>query len=196
MYACTYICMYVHIIHVHLCVCSHGCLLACVEEWGLLQLFVINKTFKIFLLAYFYDSKCFLSWKLLPICRCRNFFLLATTKLNIFLKIFRHFVEKGKIGANVKMQNMFACVCIVLKLCILTLSRFLGHGLLSILDYDTWKPRRKLYDPVFNKRSSICILHFGNDLILCHMLLFPFYVHLFLVTWRHWCHLFASVWMC
>ncbi|XP_064388742.1 cholesterol 24-hydroxylase-like [Halichondria panicea] len=29
--------------------------------------------------------------------------------------------------------------------------RFLGNGLVSVPDYDTWKPRRKLYDPAFNK---------------------------------------------
>eukprot|EP00731_Ephydatia_muelleri_P028804 Em0020g448a len=32
--------------------------------------------------------------------------------------------------------------------------RFMGQGLLTIPDYDTWKPRRKLYDPLF-KRSSL-----------------------------------------
>ncbi|KAL5473718.1 hypothetical protein EMCRGX_G028252 [Ephydatia muelleri] len=32
--------------------------------------------------------------------------------------------------------------------------RFLGQGLFTILDYKSWKPRRKLYDPSF-KRSSL-----------------------------------------
>ncbi|KAL5489563.1 hypothetical protein EMCRGX_G018672 [Ephydatia muelleri] len=32
--------------------------------------------------------------------------------------------------------------------------RFMGRGLVTIPDYDTWKPRRKLYDPSF-KRSSL-----------------------------------------
>ncbi|KAL5473747.1 hypothetical protein EMCRGX_G028291 [Ephydatia muelleri] len=32
--------------------------------------------------------------------------------------------------------------------------RFLGQGLVTILDYETWKPRRKLYDPSF-KRTSL-----------------------------------------
>eukprot|EP00731_Ephydatia_muelleri_P004561 Em0002g737a len=30
-------------------------------------------------------------------------------------------------------------------------SRFLGNGLVVIEDYETWRPRRKLYDPAFNK---------------------------------------------
>jgi len=30
--------------------------------------------------------------------------------------------------------------------------RFMGEGLFSISDYETWKPRRKIYDPTFNKR--------------------------------------------
>ena len=30
--------------------------------------------------------------------------------------------------------------------------RFLGNGLVVIEDYETWRPRRKLYDPAFNKR--------------------------------------------
>ncbi len=25
---------------------------------------------------------------------------------------------------------------------------------MSVPDYDTWKPRRKIYDPAFNKRLS------------------------------------------
>eukprot|EP00731_Ephydatia_muelleri_P008733 Em0004g1071a len=29
--------------------------------------------------------------------------------------------------------------------------RFLGNGLVVIEDYETWRPRRKLYDPAFNK---------------------------------------------
>ena len=29
--------------------------------------------------------------------------------------------------------------------------RYLGQGLVTILDYKTWKPRRKPYDPAFNK---------------------------------------------
>ena len=36
--------------------------------------------------------------------------------------------------------------------------RFLGDGLVSVLNYDTWKPRRKLYDPAFNKRSANSII--------------------------------------
>eukprot|EP00731_Ephydatia_muelleri_P008149 Em0004g487a len=34
----------------------------------------------------------------------------------------------------------------VLKFC-----RFLGDGLFTIRDYETWKPRRKMYDPAFNR---------------------------------------------
>ena len=29
--------------------------------------------------------------------------------------------------------------------------RLAEKSILSILDYETWKPRRKLYDPAFNK---------------------------------------------
>ena len=28
----------------------------------------------------------------------------------------------------------------------------MGRGLVSVLDYNTWKPRRQLYDPAFKKR--------------------------------------------
>ena len=31
--------------------------------------------------------------------------------------------------------------------------RFLGRGLFTIPDFETWKPRRQLYDPAFKKRS-------------------------------------------
>ena len=62
---------------------------------------------------------------------------------------------------------VFVCVCVCAKLCIpcgsvpvprLTYAithwphRFLGNGLVVIEDYETWRPRRKLYDPAFNKR--------------------------------------------
>ena len=30
--------------------------------------------------------------------------------------------------------------------------RFMGNGLFTIPDYDTWKPRRQIYDPAFKKR--------------------------------------------
>ena len=32
--------------------------------------------------------------------------------------------------------------------------RFLGCGLVTLLDYETWKPRRSLYDPAFTKRYT------------------------------------------
>ena len=31
-------------------------------------------------------------------------------------------------------------------------TRFLKDSLLTILDYETWKPRRRVYDPAFSKR--------------------------------------------
>ena len=34
-------------------------------------------------------------------------------------------------------------------------TRFMGNGLLTVLDYATWKPRRKLYNPSFKRRCSI-----------------------------------------
>ncbi len=39
--------------------------------------------------------------------------------------------------------------------CFFFLYRFLGNGLVSVPDYDTWKPRRKIYDPAFNKRLRV-----------------------------------------
>jgi len=35
--------------------------------------------------------------------------------------------------------------------------RFLGDSLLTIRDHETWKTRRKIYDPAFNKRHLIQI---------------------------------------
>ena len=32
------------------------------------------------------------------------------------------------------------------------IDRFMGHSILTIPDYETWKPRRQLYDPAFKKR--------------------------------------------
>ena len=37
--------------------------------------------------------------------------------------------------------------------------RFLGRGLLTLLDYDTWKPRRSLYDPSFTKGYTCNVVH-------------------------------------
>ncbi len=36
--------------------------------------------------------------------------------------------------------------------------RFMGNGLLTIPDYDTWKPRRQIYDPAFKKRQDLRLL--------------------------------------
>ena len=84
---------------------------------------------------------------------CRNYLLLAITRPSTFLISFSIFVEKGTMEDNLgRKKHVF--VFVVWKLCIRFVMRFLGNGLFSILDYDTWKPRRKLYDPVFNKRSS------------------------------------------
>lgn len=32
-----------------------------------------------------------------------------------------------------------------------TIARFLGNGLVTA-DYELWKPKRKVYDPAFNRR--------------------------------------------
>lgn len=32
------------------------------------------------------------------------------------------------------------------------LHRFMGDGILTVRHYDSWKPKRKIYDPAFNKR--------------------------------------------
>ena len=45
--------------------------------------------------------------------------------------------------------------------------RFLGDGVFSIIDYDTWKPRRQLYDPAFRKRYDFLCMH---DMMLCSCL--------------------------
>ena len=37
----------------------------------------------------------------------------------------------------------------------LPLPRFMGSSLLTIADYPTWKPRRKLYDHTFKRRCTI-----------------------------------------
>ena len=41
--------------------------------------------------------------------------------------------------------------------------RFLGSGLFTIPDYDTWKPRRRLYDSAFKKSYLEGILPAFND---------------------------------
>ena len=33
--------------------------------------------------------------------------------------------------------------------------RFLGRGLITLLDFDSWRPRRSLYDPTFTKRLAL-----------------------------------------
>ena len=40
------------------------------------------------------------------------------------------------------------------------LSRFLGKGLLTLVDYETWKPRRQLYDPSFRKRLLLQVTNY------------------------------------
>ena len=37
--------------------------------------------------------------------------------------------------------------------------RFLGRGLITLLDFDSWRPRRSLYDPTFTKGSVDLLLH-------------------------------------
>ncbi|XP_064405692.1 cholesterol 24-hydroxylase-like [Halichondria panicea] len=41
--------------------------------------------------------------------------------------------------------------------------RFLGNGLVAIFDYDTWKPRRKIYDQPFNKNYLKSLLPSFNE---------------------------------
>ena len=48
--------------------------------------------------------------------------------------------------------------------------RFMGQGLLTIPDYDTWKPRRKLYDPLFKRRYLGHIGWYGVDIFHCSSL--------------------------
>ena len=35
----------------------------------------------------------------------------------------------------------------------------MGNGILTIPDYDSWKPRRQLYDPAFKKRYMLLDTH-------------------------------------
>ena len=42
-----------------------------------------------------------------------------------------------------------------LVVCYCFYNRFMGNGLLTIPDYDTWKPRRQMYDPAFKKRQDL-----------------------------------------
>ena len=54
--------------------------------------------------------------------------------------------------------------------------RFLGRGLLTLLDYDTWKPRRSLYDPSFTKGYTCNVVlrvHVTCDCISFGMQDFP-----------------------
>eukprot|EP00731_Ephydatia_muelleri_P028814 Em0020g458a len=43
--------------------------------------------------------------------------------------------------------------------------RFMGQGLVTIPDYDTWKPRRKLYDPLFKRSSLKDLLPIFNECV-------------------------------
>ena len=54
--------------------------------------------------------------------------------------------------------------------------RFLGRGLLTLLDYDAWKPRRSLYDPSFTKGYTCNVVlrvHVTCDCISFGMQDFP-----------------------
>ena len=61
-------------------------------------------------------------------------------------------------------------VIIIIVLCIY---RFMGYSILTILDYETWKPRRQLYDPAFKKRfatfNSVVRMYSSDDnfFLLC-----------------------------
>ncbi|KAL5473710.1 hypothetical protein EMCRGX_G028238 [Ephydatia muelleri] len=50
------------------------------------------------------------------------------------------------------------------ELCQLVI-QFMGHGLGTILDYETWKPRRKLYDPSFKRTSLKDYLPIFNECV-------------------------------
>lgn len=43
--------------------------------------------------------------------------------------------------------------------------RFMGNGLVTILDYETWKPRRQLYDPAFRKSYLKTLLTPFNEIL-------------------------------
>ena len=51
----------------------------------------------------------------------------------------------------------------------------MGNGLLIIPDYDTWKPRRQIYDPAFKKRQDLRLFLFCSN----KSCKFFFIVHLF-----------------
>ena len=57
-----------------------------------------------------------------------------------------------------KSNQTFMVSCVQCKSIILLCHfcyRFLGKGLVTIPDYETWKPRRQLYDPSFRKRCKL-----------------------------------------
>ena len=58
----------------------------------------------------------------------------------------------------------------------LPLPRFMGSSLLTIADYPTWKPRRKLYDHTFKRRCTIWKKRGGGGGVqcLCDMNVFYF----------------------
>ena len=55
--------------------------------------------------------------------------------------------------------------------------RFVGHGLVTIRDYDTWKSRRRLYDPAFTKRY-FGVPSFQYPVVLLLLSLLAYYLHM------------------
>ena len=61
--------------------------------------------------------------------------------------------------------------------------RFLGQGLFTILDYKTWKPRRQIYDPAFNKRyifvniGSKCLSTYTHTHTHIHTYIHTYIIH-------------------
>lgn len=52
-------------------------------------------------------------------------------------------MEKGRFKYSNTFISTYLCTY---------LYRFSGNGLASITDYETWKPRRRIYEHSFNKR--------------------------------------------
>ena len=46
------------------------------------------------------------------------------------------------------------------------IDRFMGNSILTIPDYETWKPRRQLYDPAFKKRLNFSLTDWNCRLVL------------------------------
>ena len=45
----------------------------------------------------------------------------------------------------------------------LLVTRLLGNGVFTVPDYESWKPKRKIYDQTFTKRFVLCMTNSWND---------------------------------